>query len=639
MADKDILALIRKREAERGRGVLDAYGTVMATQQNYSEQAERDATIAALSWLIKDLQECAELYLRAQMRGGKGNADDLRTAAGVIAPIVNQLRKLGDDSPPAAAPSRGGPSVPAEWCGDTKDHAPHAWRMTAETVGDGGFVETVPGPMRECLGRHERESAGLQRLVAERALRDRMTIDPAVGPDFTGGEFTAAVVGTVATLEIGGEDVTRYLKGEAADIPGSPPLGPGSVPPAPPDEIELALSPGLFDDPSPPVTHTVLGMGQHGCTGLPAMPADWSGPSTTANGFRVPGVVPSADLFDNPAPRRGTIGRKVSWLDLRDLIGKDRRGNGLPLHLSHSQIDTLGECALKYLMQRDEELGVVEIPQWSLIGGSAFHAAVEWFERVVAEVRQPQHVKDRLQVFRDEHGGRGQTTAEALWAWAFGQEITEVALSSGVPQDDWRAANKGLENYTWWLINGGDMVQRYLEARMTEIGGAGWRTIRTTDAGPMIEHEFTMPVEGVPFTGFIDQVWTVTEQRDRMAPGDLLIDDCKSGARVGNGADTGQLGEYALWLLHHEQSIASPLALSLATGRVRIWGRYYDARKGTWTEPVDLLARHTVDELAVRVLVADRRKAEGLYAPQRSNFCGGCSVKHACPIFAVWTAS
>jgi hypothetical protein len=620
MADKDVLALIRKREADRGRGMLDAYGSIMAVQENYSEQAERDATIAALAWLVKDLQECAELYLRAQMRGGKGNADDLRTAAGVLAPIVNQLRKLGDDSPPDWS------KLPAEWCGEQHDHGPHDWRAHVGTVGE---------VHRWCTGHHSRDTTGLDALIAERS--------------------GTAADGTVPS------PVGAYLRGAANDIPGSPPLRPGSVPPAPPDEIERALQPsGIalavlertadpFDDPYP-VTDTALGMGQQGCSGLPVMPADWSGPSTNAEGFRVPGAAPPAvDLFDDPAPRRGTVGRKISWADLREIIGTDRRGAGLPLHLSHSQMDTLGECGFKYLAQRDEELGVVEIPQWSLIGGNAFHTAVEWFERVAAEVRQPQYVRDRLTVFRDEHGGRGQTPAEALWAWAFGQEITEVALSSGVPQDDWRAANKGLENYTWWLINGGDMVQRYLEARLTELGGAGWRSIRQhpNAAGfdgpdgsysPMIEHELHMVVEGVPFTGFIDQVWTITEQHGRMMPGDLLVDDCKSGARVGAGGDTRQLGEYALWLLQHEQSTASPLALSLTTGRVRIWGRYYDARKGTWTEPVDLLARHPVDELAVRVTVADAKKAGGMFVPQRSNFCGGCSVKHACPEFAA-TAS
>lgn len=621
MADKDVLALIRKREAERGTGVLNAM--IEATPEGAWPGSL--ALAAAVTWLIKDLQDVAELYLRAQMRGGKGNADDAKTAAGLLAPIATQLRKHAEGAP--ARPSSGGPSVPAEWCGDTGDHAPHTWRMT----GDDGDGEVTPGPMRECLGRHARDTSGLDALIAERSGR------PIEVPTLRG---TTEMI----SFEIDGADVTRYIAGEIVDIPGSPALAPGSVPPAPPDEIERALQPNgtavavldrtadPFDDPYP-VTHTVLGMGQHGCSGLPVMPADWSGPSTTAEGFRVPGAIPPAvDPFDDPAPRRGTIGRKISWSDLREIIGTDRRGAGLPLHLSHSQIDTLGECGLKYLMQRDEQLGVVEIPQWSLIGGSAFHAAVEWFERTVAEVKHLQHVKDRLQVFRDEHGGRGQTPAEALWAWAFGQEITEVALSSGVPQDDWRAANKGLENYTWWLINGGDMVQRYLDARLVEIGGSGWRAIRqheTVEAGgiaysPMIEHELHMDVEGIPFTGFIDQVWTIVEQHDRMMPGDLLIDDCKSGARVGAGGDTGQLGEYALWLSR------------FGGGENRtIWGRYYDARKGTWTEPVDLLARHPWDELAVRVMVADRKKAQGMFAPQRSNFCGGCSVKHACPIFAM----
>jgi hypothetical protein len=285
-------------------------------------------------------------------------------------------------------------------------------------------------------------------------------------------------------------------------------------------------------------------------------------------------------------------------------------------------------------MQRDERLGVVEIPQWALVGGNAFHAAVEWFERMAAEVRTEQHVRDRLLMFARTHGAHPSDGAskvgELLWGWAFGQQITETALKSPVPQDQWRASKQGMEGYTFWLINGGDYVQRYLDARLTEIGGQGWRSIRrmpnedSTQLAPMIEWEYLTDVEGVPFKGVIDQVWTVTQQWGEMAPGDLLIDDCKSGAKV--GPDTRQLGEYALWL-------------ALQTGIGQIWGRYYDARRGTWTEPVDLLRTHELIELETRVAGADLKKAHGMFTPNRTNFCGGCSVKHACPIFSLPAAA
>jgi hypothetical protein len=589
MADKEIVAEIRRR---REAWPSMAAETLRRSTQDLGTQALPNGLANTCAVLVDELRAVAELYGRAKMRGAKGEIDELHAAARVFEALAAGLRRT--DGPPAA-PARGGPSLIAEWCGDQGDHGPHDYPVPREEGGDrDGY--------KHCTGHHERDTAGLDALIAERSARDGMIINPAAGPDFTGGAFTEA-----------------YLRGEASDIPGSPPLGPGSIPPAAPDAIERALQPTSaqpppaadpFDDPAP---------------------IGWSSATTNADGYRLPGNVPP--VFDDPAPRRGSIGKRISWGDLRDMLGKDRRGAGLPVHLSHSQMNTIEECGLKYVMQRDEQLGVVEIPQWALIGGNAFHAAVEWFERMVAEVGQLQRVKDRLLTFARERspGAQAAEAGELLWQWAFGQLITETALKSPVPQDQWRASKQGAEGYTFWLINGGDYVQRYLDARLAELGGAGWRRIRKhvrpiDEAGqivaePMIEWEYMTDVEGVPFKGVIDQVWELTQQHGEMRAGDLLIDDCKSGAKV--GPDTRQLGEYALWLSRFGGGEDR-----------RIWGRFYDARRGTWTEPIDLLATHSLIELETRVAGADLKKQHGMFTPNRTNFCGGCPVKHACPIFA-----
>lgn len=641
MADEQILRQIDEALGKLPNEMITAAGGVIVTQQHYTDEAVRDALNEAFLLVERTLREVAELWTRSKKRGWQTTSTEHLAAARIVAGISRSVREWTEAVPgaPTAAESRGGPSIPAEWCGNDSGHGPHTWRMTVEVPDAGDFVETVPGPMRHCSGHVERDLSGLDRLIAERAGAAPVTISTvstATDVAGLGSAVRAAAAADVAQLQRAAVDsTTAYLTGAAHDIPGSRPLGPGSVPPAAPDAIEQAFTPhrnspcgvepilpagDLFDDPAP---------------------IGWTNATTNAEGYRVPGAPAPPAVFDDPAPRRGSWGgTRLSWGDVRDLIGKDRRGAGLPEHLSHSQVDTLGDCGLKYVMQRDEQLGVIEVPQWSLIGGNAFHAAVEWFERLVAEVRQLQHVKDRLQVFAAEQGDLQAPRGEVLWRHFFAAQIAEVGAGSPVPQDEWRASNKGMEGYTWWLINGGDMVQRYVEHRHVEISGSGWRSIRqhlTGEAGqvspqPMIEHEFRLTVEGVPFVGFIDQVWTIEQQHGEMRPGDILIDDCKSGARV--GGNTRQLGEYAQWLLQHERELASPLALSLATGTVRIWGRFYDARKGTWSEPVDLLARHPWDEIVVEVLDADAKKAGGLFSPHRTNFCGGCSVKHACPIFS-----
>jgi hypothetical protein len=97
----------------------------------------------------------------------------------------------------------------------------------------------------------------------------------------------------------------------------------------------------------------------------------------------------------------------------------------------------------------------------------------------------------------------------------------------------------------------------------------------------------------------------------------MVIDDLKSGAYAPKG--TYQLALYA-WYLRQ-------------TGREgKIYGRFWDARKGAYSDPVDLLEAHPWDEVVVRVQAQQGKKEHGLYAPAPDwSRCGMCQVKHACP--------
>jgi hypothetical protein len=144
---------------------------------------------------------------------------------------------------------------------------------------------------------------------------------------------------------------------------------------------------------------------------------------------------------------------------------------------------------------------------------------------------------------------------------------------------------------------------------------------------PALEHEFVMDVEGVPFKGVIDQVWEVTAPHGGMLPGDLLIDDIKSGSTP---PEREQLEEYALWLSRfgggHDR---------------RIWGRFVDVRNNEIVSApvIELLSGQTDaggseawERLAFQVADTAQVKASGSFAPRRNNYCNGCPVKHACPI-------
>lgn len=557
MADKGIVDKIKQRERDRPRGLLDAFGSIMAAQQNYSAEAEREAVTAGLEFLVTDLREVAEMYIEAKLRGGKASADNCRAAAAKLQLLVIELRKGADRE----APKR----LPVEWCGQHHEHNPHDWPEHE--------------PTRNCSGYTVKSMDRLKALVAERAAAADQP------------------------LEEGGPE-SMFI---------DPPAWIDEFEPAPAQSEQAAVELDHGDD-------------------------AWAYTSTreqqAINGFTDP-VGPGA----RPVP-----GDRATWETLGDALTHFRRGPetamasyALPEHLSHSQIETLEDCGTKYLLQRSGMLGVVQVPQWAFIGGNAFHTAIERFELLAAEVKTATFVRDRLNV------------AE-LWKGAFTETVTQAALDNPLmPMDTWRASKQGREGYTWWLVNGEDMVGKYTAARLAELEQQ-WRMIRysspapsvpqcpecgcadgepsmCTDlwhiraARPMIEYPFEMDVEGVRFRGIIDQVWDVVADHGPMRAGDLLIDDAKAGAKV--PGETGQLGEYALWLSR------------FGGGQDRtIWGRFYDARKGAWSEPIDLLGRHGWDRFSYEVQAADQRKRSGLFTPRPSSYCNGCSVKHACPIFA-----
>lgn len=551
MADKDIVNLIKKHDAERGGLFLDVL--------------TKEGPAAALNFLVEDYRKVAELYGSARMQGGKTLQAECRSAAAKLA-----LLARGVEQAESATPSRA--AVP----------------LASEV--------STPESVAAAQERHGRVTA----FVDEQAAR--------------GVTLSGAVAGEVMN---GSGDVLGYLKGDESVQQGAPMFE--LVDPTPvPDDFEPAGDPPQGVDLSAAVA---------------AGPDDI--PGAEAFAASLPAGSATIELSDPDRPP----GNVLTWDHLQALLGGgDPTVIGLPEHLSHSQRETLGECGTKYVMQRATALGVVQTPQWALIGGTAFHAAAEWFERLVAEVKTAVFVEDRLRLA----GGLGE-----VWRRHFGQTVTDVAIANPqVPQERWRASDKGREGYTWWLVEGEAMLGRYISMRLGELKDSGatqpWRSIRWAEAeeqtggegptvkawSPMIEHEASMYPAGIEYKLVIDQVWEVGDVPEAsdagiagMRKGDLLIDDLKSGKSV--PVETGQLEEYAMWLSR------------FGGGQDRrIWGRFYNARKGTYTVPVDLTARMDWRRFEFETAAANAQKRAGVFAPRPTTFCGGCSVKHACPVFA-----
>lgn len=600
MADKEILAQIRELEQRRPTALLDALGPT------YSEDGAPDLA-DALDALQHSFANAAELYERAKVKGAKSlYIDPLRHAAAEVGKVAAALRQPRTET--YSTTDITGPRSRQRQCADVTPHERHE-----------NGVGPVTGDTLYCLGvEPPRDLGSLDALIADSVAEGRGSLrdQPQANAD--------------AWLS-GGDDVTAYLSGAADTLPGlAEALVPGSVRDA------TATAPGavaVLDRPAPPPAPvfdlgpidddtSVIVVDDLGNAELitSTMPTTWESESMTPDGHRPPGLVatlPPVPLLGQPG--NGGAGYDPSYIPpggvpftFAELLTPVPYAS-LPPHLSHSQMDTIGECPAKYRMQRLPRLGAdnptgmaetPEIPQWALIGGNAFHAAVEMLERRWAQ--NPDAVPPR----DDEH--------EMLWRAYFDAEIAKVEQSSPVPRSLWRASKRGAEGETWWNANGPEMLRKYLAARpaeptMTGVSGAACieaelQVIVPTAYGPL------------PFKAIIDRA-TVTPD------GTVTIRDYKTGDRMPDSAD--QLAEQAWTLALHSGFTPDRI---IPGG---VFGTYYNARKGTWTAPIDLFAEYGYEWFAYRITAAHAQRLALTTGPtpaRKTSFCGGCSVKWACPI-------
>jgi hypothetical protein len=319
-----------------------------------------------------------------------------------------------------------------------------------------------------------------------------------------------------------------------------------------------------------------------------------------ANPFVAPGAPSSAPI------------KPCSWNDI-DGLARDFSGGRLATprreHFSHSAVSTYESCSLQLLLSDASREGVLppRRPAWSLVGGGAFHKAIERVER------------DYLLGIVWPLSG-----VETLWTEAFEAAIVEQRDSALLwPVETWYAANGGKEGYDWWRVEGGDMIRRYIDhhdARRREAFPTLHVSEASVDKGamsvvPVIELPFTMDVEGVQSQGFIDFAVRGASQHDWE---ELTVIDWKSGRQ--EPSEHIQMAEYA-WAL---QRLHGP-------ARGPIWGSYWMARKGEYTPPVNLLEDYPWAEVAYRFRSAARGYAAGVFTPHVTNLCVACGSRASCP--------
>lgn len=342
--------------------------------------------------------------------------------------------------------------------------------------------------------------------------------------------------------------------------------------------------------------------------------------------FREASIPPAPTYRPPPRPANVPADFAIGWADLgTPTLGQP--GMSIPDHVSPSQLSTMDKCPAQARLGRYVgEAGLPGIPLWGAIGGTAFHAVVEDFERAVERVGM-----DGLLLNETNYG---VSHTQPLWSMAFHKAIAdEHAKGHGIGMDDWYASNRGRENYAWWLEEGAAMVDRYVRYRQEHADGRS--VLILPDGRPAIELELTLDLNAstdngdgtgaygiLPVKVILDIVWQLPD-------GSLEIWDHKTKSRMDE--DTIQLGTQAHALrdelerqyLEHNTAPSGP--------SYRITARYFDARKGTLTDAFDPLERHPLAELELRYADLDDRRRNRPAVPRPSALCKACPMRWLCP--------
>lgn len=316
--------------------------------------------------------------------------------------------------------------------------------------------------------------------------------------------------------------------------------------------------------------------------------------------------------FTSPAPpaRRAPVAA-VPFSALPALITHMSTGDAAREHVSHSYVSSYEGCSLSALLSDASRAGALGArkPSWSLIGGNAFHAAIETVERL-----------ELAGVHTD------LASVEDQWNAMLDAQV-KVVLDEmvGTPYADpstWHVANGGREGFDWWRVEGVGMLKRYVEHH-DEKFRARYQILRLGDGRPVIEWPYEMTVRtldgstGVTSKGFVDQAWRDVEADQ------VVVTDMKSGRS--EPSETFQLGEYA-------HALVMELITSATMISPTITGRYWLARKGIYTDLVDVLAAHPLEELQFRYGQAMRGTQAGVFVPNRTNLCVSCGSRDYCPV-------
>jgi hypothetical protein len=573
---------IHERGLERAKRIVDAYCSAVTVSTT-------EALAAAFQAAGDALHAEADAATEQRKRGHQSLTKDLRNAAGRLVGIAQDLLELSKLDTPESKPDIGSHSAsydlrqPYTPATDpvTSDLRVDNWPREADGSPSSGTAEDVAAYLRGETNELPPDLTDAERLLV--AASDDVGAEGAAQADVMTPDMPDPVRQWFKEEPI---DAFQHALDEQADVAADLRNG-GPV--------------EQYDNPSTGDRDTVM-------------------------------LIPDL-VFADPEPLRSS----VRWLPPGDAeryvqtfadLAAPIDPAALPDHLSWSQLTTLEDCGVKYRLQRLQM--IPQQPQWANIGGSAFHVVTEAFDRGAwqaggADLLPEVHAELIKQRWRDTFANQIAMTHQ------------ETGIDMGPEGENYRAANGGKEGYTWWLIEGEHMLALYVHNRrkLDAAGRAAGQLRVPLEVNPsavtllsvripIIEYAYSRKIDGPTGTVVVEGV---IDRAYRCADGSLLITDLKSGRL---DPDIGQLGEYAwtlLELLGYNESHRHPDGPGIT-----IRGNFYDARKGLFTDPIDLLAAHPHEEYVYRYHAAEAARRIGVFLPRRSSWCNGCSVKYACPV-------
>ena len=256
-------------------------------------------------------------------------------------------------------------------------------------------------------------------------------------------------------------------------------------------------------------------------------------------------------------------------------------------HVSFSQYSTFSRCGKQYQLERIQ--GVPRTPSLALLFGSAVHEA---FERVLKSEGEP--IAGSVQ---EMWGEIVQSHTDRMVA-EFNTPIEGFKISGRKTE-----AKPNREDYDWWMIEGLQQVNAFLEW----LGTSGWGIYAVEDQVPMVEFNATGILGGVEVKAFIDSLMVNPD-------GELVVVDFKTGSRTPQEL---QLGVYSALLQQR---------MGLHVDK----GAYYMTRKAEMSEQFDL-RRYTPEFFGTVFGQFAAAKELGLFIPSIGDHCKwACDVSHAC---------